>query len=291
MVLLSALLMAGCMSWTPGWETPYRPPSAGPERLVAHSADADELFRVAGDSEALDAARQAYERRLQSAPGDYATLVRLSEIYILEGAAYSPTRRAKAEAYVTGIRFAEAAMATDDAFRRRVDAGATLGQAVQELGAEEMKAMLLWVTGVSYYFKECLGGLGHVVNFRWMTRTRETMEHMMAIAPDFEHGAVPFSLGIYYLALPPSVGGDLQRSKELVDQAVSLSGDHFLARWGRAKYVSVALNDRAGFEEDLRWVVNQDPSSASSAFAWNVYMQRDAAEMLGRIDSIFSSPR
>lgn len=291
LALLSSLLVVGCMSWAPGYETPYRPSSVAPERGAQPSADADELFAVAGDANALAAARRAYESRLETNPEDYDTLVRLSEVYILTGAAYSPTRRAKAEAYVVGIRLAEAAMATNAAFRRRVDAGATLGEAVKELGAEEMKAMLLWVTGVSYYFKECLSGLGHVVNFRWMTRTRETMEHMMAIAPDFEHGAVPFSLGIYYRALPASAGGDLERSKELVDQAVAMSGDHFLARWGRAKYVSVALDDRESFEADLRWVLSQDPSSASSSFAWNVYMQRDAAEMLERIDSIFPARR
>ncbi len=291
LALISSLLVVGCMSWAPGWETPHLPSPAAPEGTAPHSADADELLAAAGDSSGLAAARRAYELRLETNPDDYDTLVQLSEVYILTGAAYSPTRRAKAEAYLTGIRLAEAAMATDDAFRRRVDAGASLGQAVQELGTEEMKAMLLWVTGVSYYFKECLGGLGHVVNFRWMTRTRETMEHMMAIAPDFEHGAVPFSLGIYYLALPASVGGDLERAQELVDRAVTMSGDHFLARWGRAKYARVALGDRQGFKQDLEWVLGQDPSSASSPYAWNVYMQRDAAEMLERIDSIFSSRR
>lgn len=287
--LLGSLLLVGCMSWSPGWETPYRPSSAATDTAPgSRHGDADELFATAGDGDALAEARRAYERRLETSPEDYDTLVRLSEIYILTGAAYSPTRRAKAEAYITGIRLAEAAMATNEAFRRRVEGGANLGEAVDELGADEMKAMLLWVTGVSYYFKECLSGPGHLVNFRWMARTRETTEHMMAVDPDFEHGAVPFSLGIYYLALPPSAGGDLERSKELIDRAVAASDGHLLARWGRAKYLRVATGDREGFEEDLRWVLSRDPRDASSPFAWNVYMQRDAEEMLSRIDSIFS---
>ena len=45
------------------------------------------------------------------------------------------------------------------------------------------------------------------------------------------------------------------------------------------------------FEEDLEWVLSQDPRSASSPFAWNVYMQRDAEEMLARVDSIFVPQR
>ena len=287
-MLLCLVASTGCVSWSPGWETPYRP-TAPAELGVVSRADADRLFSIAGDSDSLAEARRAYERRLEAEPNDYDTLIRLSEIRILAGAAYSPNRRAKAEAYIAGIRLAEAAMATDEGFRRRVDQGATVGEAVEVLGREEMKAMLLWVTGVSYYFDECLGGLGHVVNFRWMKRAQEAMEHMMAIAPDFEHGAVPFSLGIYYLALPTSVGGDRQRSKELVDEAVTASGDHLLARWGRAKYLSVKFGDRDGFAEDLEWVLSHDPRRASSPFAWNVYMQRDAEEMLARIDSIFPS--
>jgi len=49
----------------------------------------------------------------------------------------------------------------------------------------------------------------------------------------------------------------------------------------------VRTGDRAGFRRDLEWVLAQDPQRAESPFRWNVYFQRDAREMLARIDRWF----
>ena len=283
--VLTAALFAGCMTWNPGWEAPSVPNASQAEPVAL--AHAEHLYRRADDRESLIEATAAFERSLALSPDDYDVLVRLSETRILDGAAYASRRREKAAAYREGIRYAERAMATNPSFRERVEAGATVGGAVSELGQREIKAMLLWVTGVSYYFKECQSGLGHVVNFRWMRRTQEVMEHMMTVDPGFENGAVPFSLGIYYVGLPPSVGGDLDRAEELMARAVEESGSHLLPRWGRAKYLHLKTGDREAFQRDLEWVLAQNPGESDSPYAWNVYFQNDAKAMLSSIDRHF----
>ena len=285
---LSLLLVGGCMSWTPGWRTPTL------ARGVQDVSDAgvalqraETLLESADSASLLREAIAAYDEALRSAAESGEVLVGLAEAHILYGAAYSDEKREKAHSYVTGIRYAEQALALNPDFRRRVEAGESMGEASAVLGRDDLRPMLLWVTGVSYYYKECLGGFGHLTQFRWMLRTRALMERMMVLDPAFEHGAVPFSLGIYFIGMPASAGRDLARSADLLAQAVAESHTSLLTRWGRAKYLHVKTGDRAAFRRDLEWVLAQDPAAADSPLRWNVYFQRDARELLARIEHWF----
>ncbi len=277
-IVLASVLLGGCMSWSPGWEVSAFPPSDEETSTLLESAD--RLFESASDGDQLRRAIDTYERVLASNPGNRRALDRLAEANILYGAAYSKGKKEKAASYRAGITWAESSMATNTAFRRRVESGATVGEAANELNRDELKAMLLWVTGVSYYFKECLSVPGKLVHFRWMTRTREVMERMLAIDQDFENGAVLFSLGIYHIASPPGAGRDLDLSAQYLDKAIASGPASLLVRWGRAKYFYSRTEDRDGFRSDLEWVVAQDPRAATSPFPWNVYFQRDARQML-----------
>lgn len=280
------------MSWTPGWElaSPPRPAEAAVDAAAADStpAELEASFRAAGSAAELAVVRSATARYLADHPDDPRALLVAAHAEILHGAAYDSTRRAKAKSYRRGIQLAERAMATSPELTARLAAGASLAEAATVLDAEHADAMLLWVTGVSYYFKECLSGVGHLINYRWMLRASELLDHLMAVAPDHEHGAVPLSLGIYYLALPASAGGDLARSRELLEAAVAEAGtESLLPRWGRAKYFAVKSGDREGFRRDLEWVLAQDPRATATPYAWNVYFQRDARALLAEIDEIF----
>ncbi len=288
LTLMAALvaLLSGCMSWPRGWEA-LDPMVSGSEiESEAEIVAAEAAFESAGSSAELNAARSTIRDLLSRNPTDERTLLVGAKAEILHGAAYDERRADKKDSYLRGIQYAERAMAAHPEFRRQVIAGVPLSEAVGQLERDQAEAMLLWVTGVSYYFKECLSGVGHLVNFRWMQRTSEVMEHLMAIAPDFNHGAVPFSLGIYYLALPESAGGDLERAGELLQTAVEQSGSSLLPRWGRAKYYWVKTGDKAAFRSDLEWVLAADPRSADSPYSWNVYFQRDAAKMLKQSDPL-----
>lgn len=286
--LAATLALTGCMSWTPGWTpTPITSPVES-KSSASSLAAADALLAKAADAATLEEAIGGYKGLLPSSPDDPVVLGRLAETHILYGAAYAKGTSDKGRWYRAGIRYAERAMATNEAFREQVTSGRSIGEAVSALGSSdaEMRAMLFWATGVSYYFKECLG-VRTVVYFRWMLRTRELMERMLEVNPEFEHGAVLFSMGIYNLALPPGAGRDMARSKDFLERAVSASGTSLLPRWGRAKYFQVRTGNRQGFLEDVEWVLAQDPVESDSAFAWNVYFQRDAREMLSHVDEVF----
>ncbi|MEO8197472.1 MAG: TRAP transporter TatT component family protein [Thermoanaerobaculia bacterium] len=287
-MLALALTLTGCMSWTRGWETETRLDTVRASLdLDAEFASARSSFLEADDAAKLAQVRSALHRLVAQAPSDQRLLLLTAQVEILHGAAYDESRATKASSYRRGIQLAERAMAEDPGFAERIAGGASLAEAASTLGAEDAEAMLLWVTGVSYYFKECLSGLGHVVNLRWARQTAEITSHLMNVAPELEHGAVPFSLGIYFVALPGSAGGDIARAGELLEVAVAQSGSSLLPRWGRAKYYWSKLGDKKRFRDDLEWVLAQNPRSAASPYPWNVYFQRDARRMLERIDRSF----
>jgi len=271
------------MSWTPGWEietTPSGEPAPAP-------AEAQRLLDSAANASDLRDAIDALQAIVDADPDDVSALERLSEAMILYGAAYASDRKEKASWYESGIQTAERAMATNEEFRVRVEAGEPIGAASDSLGQAEMRPMLFWVTGVSYYFKECLTSPGRAVSFRWMMHTKRVMDRMLALDPEFERGAVLFSLAIYHIAAPPGAGRDLDLSADYFDRAIEAGPSSLLVRWGRAKYFHVKTGDRDAFRQDLEWVLAQDPHAASSTYAWNVYFQSDARTMLGAIDETF----
>jgi len=171
-------------------------------------------------------------------------------------------------------------MATNPSFARRVSAGETIDVAAEALGSAEMGAMHFWVTAVSYRFKETLPPLLYPFNMRWIERERALLERMTAVDPDWGDGAVAFAQGIFFLALPKRFGGDMARSRELLDTLVEAHPGSLLPRWGRAKYYSDKTGDRDAKRRDLRWVVARDPAAAPGSYPWNVYFHADAARML-----------
>jgi len=282
------LLASGCMSWRPGWQAPL------PARVVpgAKATASDELEGPKLLAAARTAAQRAdsaarveqaialYEDLARRSPADVEALTELSELLALLGAGYRIDVDAKAEAYRAALRYAEQAMATNQRFREQVAAGASVDEACPALSSAELPALHAWTVAVSYYFKECTTGIGHLVNLRWMARHTAAIEHLEGVDPTWGHGAVLFARGVYFLALPRIAGRDLDRSAEYMQRAVEAGPHSLLPRWGRAKYLYSLTGDRQAQLEDLRWVLAQDPTRADSPFAWNVYFQRDARMML-----------
>ncbi|MDX1584286.1 MAG: TRAP transporter TatT component family protein [Thermoanaerobaculia bacterium] len=278
---LMALVFPGCMSWTRGWEPMPSDEASGPDITVE---EADRRFAAADDVSDLERVIEAYTANLTEASSPLHLHTRLAEAHVLYGAAYANSRAEKRRHYELGLRHAERAMATNREFRERVESDASVAEASRSLGEAEMEAMLIWVTGVSYYFKEGLSIVGKVMSFRTISETREVLDRLMELDPEFENGAVPFSLAIHYIARPPWAGRDIPRARELFDQAVSISPDSLLIRWGRAKYLHARTGDERAFREDLEWVVERDPREAATPYRWNVYFQRQAEQMLNELE-------
>lgn len=279
-VLLAALASGGCMSWTPGWERPMPPPTGGD--APALFAQASDAFARAASRPALERAARLFEAAAAADPAHTEALSRACESWCLLGAGYGSSRADKRAAYRSAIALCERAMATNSDFAARVARGEPVDQAAAVLGEREMRAMHFWVTAVSYRFKETLSPLAYPFNLRWIERERAVMQRMEQLDPEWGRGALRFSWGIFYLALPARFGGDMARSRTVLDQLVADYPKRMLPRWGRAKYFYPRTGEEEARRRDLEWVAAREPSPEPDEYAWEVYFRTDARRLLAR---------
>ncbi len=279
--VIISVTFQGCMKWEPGWQLDMDLNQGSvPIDLVSQ---ADQAFALATDGPKLKSAIDLYRKASTQPQEAIHALNRLAECQILYGAAYAKSKREKRMWYREGIRFAERAMAENPQFRDLMLSETPLDEAIPTLREDDLKAMLLWVTGVSYYYKECLGAFGHIIHFQWVKKSQSMLNRMLELNRSYEFGAVLFSQAIYDIALPESVGGSLARAESTLKEAELYAEGSLLVRWGRAKYLHSRTGDIAEMLKDLNWVLGQDPKLAPSPLAWNIYFQEDARKMLRKL--------
>jgi hypothetical protein len=278
-LLLGTALVTGCASW----ETSY------PAVTVIATADLDleaaldeaqHLADGAGNRAQLEAAISAFEAIIEKSPANFRALSQLGQLTVLLGAAYTDGRVEKGRLYKRAGDYNAAALYTNPEFRRLVDGGATMAEATLVLGNREMDPMGFWCQSVFYFFKERLGTVGRIRNFAWIKEAQQVLTRMEEIDPGWHRGGIPFSFALVHIALPPSAGGDKAKAKVLIDSAVEGYPDMIRNRWGRGKYYHPVLGTDEALEQDLLWVLQQDPRQGGP-YAWNVYFQSDARRLLG----------
>jgi tetratricopeptide (TPR) repeat protein len=276
---------AGCMVWHPQW--PELSHASAPADAAGRLEEADRLGRGADSRNSIAAAVAAYQAYLETDPANYQVCVTLAQLHLLLGDAYASSKSEKRDYFQKAMVYAERAMFTNPSFRQGIQHGEPTWEACRVLGVQEMEAMMFWVNGVFYTYKEGQGYFGQVINFRWVQRARQVMEHMTSVDPDWGGGALHFTWGVYYLSIPESIGGDRKKSAEFFSKAIEVGPHQLLNRWGRAKYFHVKMKNPQGFREDLEWVLSQDVVRSPGHAAWNTFFMRDARQMLDTMDRYF----
>jgi tetratricopeptide (TPR) repeat protein len=282
---LASCMGVGCMVWHPQW--PDLSNASAPSDAAGRLEEADRLGRGADSRNSIAAAVAAYQAVLEKDPANYQVCVTLAQLHLLLGDAYASTRSGKRDYFQKAMVYAERAMFTNSSFRQGIQRGEPTWEACRVLGVQEMEAMMFWVNGVFYTYKEGQGYFGQVINFRWVQRARQVMEHMTAINPDWGAGALHFTWGVYFLSIPESIGGDRKKSAAYFSKAIEVGPHQLLNRWGRAKYFHVKMKNPQGFREDLEWVLAQDAGRSPGHAAWNTFFMRDARQMLDTMDRYF----
>jgi tetratricopeptide (TPR) repeat protein len=283
---LSGLMVSGCLSLVPT-STATREPS-GTDNVSALLARAEEQTRAADTREKISTLIETYESVLKVDPQHFQALSNLAQYHILLGTGYSDKVAQKKQHFRTAITYSERIMYLNGDFVARVNAGQMPWEASEALTKNEADGMGWWTTAVFYYFKECIPNAFKMFNSRWIKRNKTFMDRIEAVDPNWKGGANYFNLGIYYLALPKSFGGDLKKSAEYLQKAEAAGPDRLLIPWGRAKYYYYHEKNRQGFKKDLEWVLAQDPHRPTGdTYPWNVYFQAQARSLLASIDELF----
>jgi len=284
-LLAFIILWTGCTSWQADW--PSTDPTAPVPDADTLLQEADRLAADADSREGLEAAMAAYARVLDLHPYHIRALTALANQTILLGTAYTEEREEKEERFLSAMRLCEQAMYANADFRALVDQGTPPWEAVRVLGEEHLPSMMFWSTAVLYYFKEVLTFPEQVFSLSWVEHTGPFLARMEVLDPAWGGGAIQFTQSLYYGILPGALGGDEVRSAECLQQAVAFGAPWMLSRWGRAKYFHVRDGNRQGFEDDLRWVLQQTVEAPGEAYCWRAYFHLDAQEALNNADDFF----
>ena len=285
LIVLLFLLTSSCMSWDPGWTYSQEATGSGDiDYLLEH---AHQQIQQADTEEKLNALIAIYESILAIEPDHRDSLTSLCSYYTLLGAGYKQDRSDKADSYEQAIRHCEQAMYLNAAFKERVNLGESLWDASTVLTAEDADAMGYWVTAVLYYFKEVVPDPLKAFDARWLTRTRIVMERVETVKPEWSGGANYFNLGIYYLATPKSMGGDLGKAEEYFEKAASSGPNWLLTPWGKAKYYYPLTGDREAFNQELEWVLARTPGNTGEPYPWSIYFIKQAHELKAQADELF----
>ncbi len=284
-LIFSCFMMTGCLSI----ETNYSV-SDGFRSMVSKDSltlDEDALEQISASIEteaALLRSIDLHKQFILQNPHARIILDSLANQIILQSAAYTQSRTKKKKLFGEAMAICAESMRTQVAFRNRLDSGEKLWEAVDALEAENMDAMLFWVTALLYTFKEGMVQPQQIINSPWIKRALVVLEHMESIDREWNGGAILFSKSLVYHAIPESIGGDPVLARQLVDEANAISGDWMLSKWGRAKYFDSRNGDVEAMKSDLNAVVLLQDVQGGEAHYWRKYFVEDAKALLSKFD-------
>jgi len=283
--LLIFILVSGCMSSKGEWNHFEKPTGTG--NIFPLFAKANRQIGEADNREKVMELIHTYESVLRIDPANYEALWSLGSYCLLVGMAYPDNMDEKEDYYKKAIKSCERAMHTNPDFRGLTAQGEKPWEACGALSKREIAAMYYWYAAQSAYWTECLGRTGKLLNRKLPSRISKMMKRIGEVDPSWEEGQAYYAKAVYYSILSGFYGGDLKKAAHFFKRCIKEGPDRLSRRWGRAKKLYTRKDNRKGFQEDLEWVIAQYPKSAEGQYPWNVYYQRDAKEMLSKIEDYF----
>ena len=111
-----------------------------------------------------------------------------------------------------------------------------------------------------------------------------TMLRISTLDEDYYYGGPTRFFGMFYSRLP---GVPLDRAKLNFDQSLLDNPNFFGTKVLRARYYHTKLGNRELFEEDLKTIIDSDPSLLPDAMPENLFEQEKAKELLNNVTILF----
>lgn len=279
------VFLNGCMLYSPSFKLQTGKADPAEVALLLEKAETSSL--IAKSKASLWECIAMFEQVTSLDGSNYRALVTLSHLYLLAGDGYEESISKKANLFKKARAYSEQAMYQNSRFREQIDSGEKVWEACRELSVEEVDSIVFWATSVFYYYKECLGPIGQVINFSWIKRARIMLETAESLNAEWGGGIIYLTWGLYYLSVPEAVGGDREKSLKYFAKAIAADPHRLINHWARAKYYHVKMGKRDSFTEDLQWILHQDLSLVNDHMAWRYFYVADAKRLLEQRDRLF----
>lgn len=285
-ILAVILVIPGCSSEFEGWKSAG--PATGTGDVKALMASADALYNTADTAEKVKAVIDAYEKILTIEPANFEALTRLGEFTFLYAYIYNTDAKVKDEYYIKSIQYCERAMYTNPEFRKLVDKGTPVSDAVSALGEREFIPIFYRYCAHGNRWNDCLGTFSKLTHYKGIGRNRKLLERMTALNPEGMGGNVHMLWGAYHSIVPGYFGGDIKKSAGYFDKAIKVDPDFLDHYYVRARYLHIAEKNREAFRKDLNHVLAADISKKTAfPYVWSAAYKVKARELLAMENKYF----
>ena len=290
---LLAFAAVGCGGgYESAWDEPVDDSSGGEvseqdsDRRATLIAEGDAAWLERDDPDRIRAAITAWEGAVEIDGSDHESWVKISRAYyfLSDGhLRFSAPDEMQAN-YQAGILAAERALrAISPEFAQAMAAGAEHAESVQLLQANAIPALYWRATNLGKWARAD----GFATLLARKDEIRAHMSRCLELGRDFFFTGPDRYFGAYYAIAPTYAGGDLARSQQHFEYSISQQPNYFGTRVLMAENLAVKLQNRQMFEEQLRYVIDGDPTALAGAEPENRVEQREAADLLERIDEFF----
>lgn len=291
---LLALAGTGCAAKRQAqWNSvPARPAAAEPSASedaptpAALMAAAEDFWARRLDEAALREAIALWEKAAALDPEDPAPYDRLARAWYFLGDAHA--RKLGPQGYLpvfeTCIGAGERALAVSSpAFKQAVTSGKAVEEAIDLIEAPGVPG--------AYWYAACLGkwarAKGFATTLANKDRVKKVMERVLALAPDFFHGAPDRYFGAYYAVAPGFAGGDMDKSRDHFERSLQRAPYYAATKILMAEVYAAKKKDRALFDRLIAEVLAQDPD-AHPELGPEIRVEQDKArELRARAEELF----
>ncbi len=268
-----------------GWKLFEEPAMSGDTSELLGKAETQIL--KADTKEKVIGIINTYETILKIDPMNREALLGAAMYCFLIAYGYSVKQEEKKKYFLDEKKYSEQLMYTNPDFKTLVDNGGKVWDGSISLTINEMGAMFWWYLGIAGYWQECQNNFKKLLTARLPYNGRKILAKMMEIDPKWWYGTPYYIWANQYAVLPGFLGGDIKKADEYYKKAIDLGPYMFNFRRTRALLLHTKTKNKEAFKKDLNWVLSEDPHRGGPSFPFNIFLQRNAKEMLDNIDNYF----
>ena len=286
-LISSSIFISGSMSWKSGW-LQFEEPSMQ-EDISELLGKANHLIQSADTKEKVLELIKTYENALKISPKNREAIFGAGLYSLLIGVGYADKKEEKRTYYLKMITYFEQKMYLNQEFANLVDRGEKVWEACRVLSRDDLNDLFDYYLGIGMLWKECLSGVEKIFNLHWGARFKKMLKTMFEIDPTWGGGSPYYAWAGYYASAPRFFGNDMEKSEEYYMKAIELGPGMLNFRRTRALLLHTQNKNRDAFKKDLNWVLSQDPKEVQHylTYPWNIFIQRNAQDMLDHIDEYF----
>jgi hypothetical protein len=277
------LLSVSCASRQAGWENQTKAVELSSTEKTSLTKKAKDNWAKRAETDKLKESLQAFEQIHQSQPDDLETLTYLTRGYYFLADSHIEDIEKKKATYERAAAFGEKAMATNDAFKKKVASGKTVEDSLDTLTEKEVPAIYWSAASLGKWAKAS----GIAAALKYKTRIKAMIDRVEKLKGDYFYGAAQRYWGGFYAVAPSFAGGDLKKSKINFDKSIAIAPEYIGTKVLMAEVYWTKAGDKKQFEATLKDVLNSNFDNHPELGPENIWEKKKAKKLLEKMDDLF----